>query len=53
MSRGNAREGIFDDDRDDARLRDGLAQTVTRYDWELLIDGDSQLSYQYETYVGM
>ncbi len=36
MSRGNAREGIFDDERDDARLRDGLAQTVTRYGWELL-----------------
>ena len=28
---------IFDDERDDARLRDGLAQTVTRYGWELLM----------------
>jgi hypothetical protein len=36
MSRGNSREGIFDDERDDTRLRDGLAQTVTRYGGELL-----------------
>ncbi len=33
---GNTTE-IFDDERDDARLRDGLAQTVTRYGWELLM----------------
>ena len=36
MSRGNARQGIFDDERDYERLRDGLAQTVARYGWELL-----------------
>jgi hypothetical protein len=36
MSRGDTREGIFDEKRDDARLRDGLAQTVTQYGWEPL-----------------
>jgi REP element-mobilizing transposase RayT len=36
MSRGNARQRIVDDEGDCARLRDGVAQTVTRYGWELL-----------------
>jgi putative transposase len=36
MSRGNARQAIFDDAGDYERLRDGLEQTVGRYGWEVL-----------------
>ncbi len=36
MSRGNGRQQIFHADEDYARLRDGLAQTVPRYGWQLL-----------------
>jgi len=36
MSRGNARQAIFDGEGDYERLRDGLAQTVGRYGWEVL-----------------
>ena len=36
MSRGNARQQIFQDQRDYQRLVDGLAQTVERCGWELL-----------------
>ena len=37
MARGNARQKIFEDDRDRERLRDGLARTVERCGWELLV----------------
>ena len=36
MSRGNARQAIFDGEGDYERLRDGLALTVGRYGWEVL-----------------
>jgi len=36
MSRGNARQAIFDGEGEYERLRDGLAQTVGRYGWEVL-----------------
>jgi REP-associated tyrosine transposase len=35
MCRGNARQRIFRDEADHQRLVDGLAVTVSRYDWEL------------------
>jgi putative transposase len=36
MSRGNARQAVFRDERDYQRMIDGLEQTVDRYGWELL-----------------
>jgi RHS repeat-associated protein len=36
MSRGNARQVVFRDDRDYQRMVDGLEQTVDRFGWELL-----------------
>jgi len=36
MSRGNARQKIFHDDRDYTRFFEGLSQTVQRCDWRLL-----------------
>jgi REP element-mobilizing transposase RayT len=36
MSRGNARQVVFRDDRDYQRMVDGLAQTVDRFGWQLL-----------------
>ena len=36
MSRGNARQKIFLDDRDYARFFEGLSRTVQRCDWRLL-----------------
>ena len=35
MCRGNARQRIFHDEADHQRLVDGLAQTVSRFNWEL------------------
>lgn len=35
MARGNARQRIFQDDRDYGRLSGGLGETVCRYGWEL------------------
>jgi putative transposase len=36
MSRGNARQVVFRDERDYQRMVDGLEQTVDRFGWELL-----------------
>jgi len=35
MCRGHARQRIFHDEADHHRLIDGLALTVSRFDWEL------------------